>query len=131
MKKLLFPILVSIMMLMFFSCKSDTPVQANADTGSVISLQKSTHFNAYRSGNFVILTWQSYGGAKYYITHYSLGSTASGYHNEPVVHGQKNYQYQYDVSGFTNGNYLFYLYAYNGKDQVITGIGYPVIISNP
>ena len=37
MKKLLFPILVSIMMLMLFGCKSDTPVQANEDTGSVTS----------------------------------------------------------------------------------------------
>ena len=123
MKKLLFPILVSTMLIIFFGCKSDTPVQANEDPGSVISLQKSANFSAVKSGNIVICTWKSYGGAKYYTISYSWSSYSATYAIVPITHGLKDYQVNINVSGFTAGTYTFYLRAYNGKDQTIAYYG--------
>ena len=113
-------------MLMLFGCKSDTPVQANEDSGSVASLQKpSWSFSFVKSGGYVICTWNKVGGAKYYEID---SKESSDYmYTELVtvtaVHGQKNYADTINVSGWTSGTYYFKLAAIGHHYTVITSVG--------
>ena len=116
-------------MLMLFGCKSDTPVQANEDTGGVVSLQKSTHFSAQLIGDEVKCTWQHYGGAAYFMLRYQVGLSNIPIATIDVVHGQKVYNYDVDVSGYESGTYNFWLGVFNKKGVELTYTAVPIIIN--
>ena len=131
MKKLLFPILVSIMMLMLFGCKSDTPVQANEDTGSVTSLQRpSINFSINYSAPNLICTWSQYKGAKSYEIWRFWDINLNLVDTVPAAKRQTNYADTINVSTWASGTYYIRINAVGSNGNYVgsqQAAGYVVI----
>lgn len=112
----------SVVLIMFFGCQSETPVQPNDN--SLLPLERPSIVagaNCY-SDTLLDVSWTGIGGAKEYRI-YRL-PTANELGTElavvPPSHGQKTYLYTFNVSSWSDRYYTIRVDAFNGKGAAIS-----------
>jgi hypothetical protein len=130
MKKLILPLMVSIVLFMFLDCKAETPFHSK-DNSILLGGKPSIAVGAFCYNELLVLSWNSIGGAAEYRV--SILSPQGGYWTVlatvPVKHGQKSYVYpDIDVSSWTAGSWTIMVEALNRKGDVKSSSQIPVTI---
>ncbi len=122
--------LLTLITIFLFGCQSESPVAPSENNGSVTSLQKpSLNFSAVKSGDgdYVICTWNSIGGTNSYDIYFKEKDDYTFTYRTTVsaIHGQKSYEKDIDISGWTTGTYYFKLAAisHHGTTKTSQGSG--------
>jgi hypothetical protein len=119
MKKFILPIIFSAVLVVFFDCKAETPVQSK-DNNILVLGKPSITAGAFCFNDMLTVSWKGLGGTSEYRVSYLLpmGGNWISLATVPIKHGEKSYSYLVNVSSWTAGSYTIMVEALNRKGNI-------------